>query len=95
MPTNTLDSSLSAINSISHRYFFPKLADNITTSMPLLLFLQKSGGMESVSGGTDIRVPVRYARNAAVMNYSGDEGLNVSYNEKKFAQLRAVGEATL
>lgn len=85
MPTNTLDANLSAINSISKRYFFPKLVDNINTSMALLTFMEKNGGLTTVDGGTDIRQPVRMARNTAVMNYSGDETLNTAYNEKKFA----------
>jgi len=85
MPTNTLDTNLSAINSISRRYFIPKLADNITTSMALLMKLEKKGKMTTVDGGTDIRQPVRMARNTSIMNYSGDQTLNTSYQEKKFA----------
>lgn len=85
MPTNTQDANLSAINSISKRYFFPTLVDNINTSMALLMFMQKNGNMTTFDGGTDIRQPVRYARNTSIMNYSGDETLNTAYNEKKFA----------
>lgn len=87
---NTLDTTLDAINSITKKYFFPKLADNVTTSMALLMFMEKNGGLTSVDGGPDLRHPLRYARNTSVMSYSGDEGLNTAYNEKKFAEPSAT-----
>lgn len=80
MPTNTLDSGLNAINSITERYFIPTLEDNINTSNPFLMKIKK----ENISGGTDIRVPLRYRRGVQ-QNYSGSETLDVSYIEKKFA----------
>lgn len=85
MPTNSLDSQLSAINSITHKYFVPKLADEVTTSMALLMQMQKKGCMETVSGGADLRQPLRYARFTARGFYQGTETLDTSYNEKKFA----------
>ena len=80
MPTNTLDSGLDAINSVTRRYFIPVLADNINTSNVALMKIKK----ESISGGTDIRQPLRYKRGVQE-NYSGSEVLNTSYVEKKFA----------
>lgn len=78
--TNTKDANLDAINSVTRKYFFPKLADNINTSNVALMKIKK----ERVSGGADIRQPVRYKRGVQ-QNYSGSEVLNVSYVEKKFA----------
>lgn len=87
MPTNTLDSALSAINSITKRKFIPKLADEVNTSNALLLYMGKNGGMDTVEGGTDIRQPLRYTRFSARGWYSGTETLDTSYNEKKFAMI--------
>ena len=91
-PTNTQDSTLSAINSVTNKYIIPKLADEVNTSNALLLYMQKNGGMETADGGSDIRQPMRYARFSARGWYSGTETLDTSYNEKKFAliNLRSV-----
>ena len=78
--TNTLDSTLDAISSVTQKHFIPKLADNVNTSNVLLMKLKK----ETVSGGTDIRQPIRYRRGVQE-NYSGSQVLNTSYIEKKFA----------
>lgn len=80
MATSTKDSALDAISSVTRKYFFPVLADNINTSNVALMKIKKS----PISGGTDIRQPVRYKRGIQE-NYSGSEVLNVSYVEKKFA----------
>ena len=85
MPTNTLDSELDAISSITKKFFFPKLVDQVSTSNPLLMQLDKSGGMKTIDGGEDIRVPVRQARFSSRGWYAADETLAVAYNEKKFA----------
>jgi hypothetical protein len=79
-PSNTLDSTLNAINSITERYIFPTLEDNINTSNVLLMKIEK----QNISGGSDIRVPVRYRRGTQ-QNYAGSETLNVDYVEKKFS----------
>lgn len=75
--------SISAINSITQQYFVPKLVDNVQNSMALLVQLKKKGKMTTVDGGTLINVPVSYARNTTVMNYSGTDVLDTSYQEKK------------
>lgn len=80
MPSNTLDSQLDAISAITRKYYIPTLADNVNTSNVLTMKVKK----ESISGGTDIRQPVRYKRGIQE-NYSGSEVLNTSYVEKKFA----------
>src|SRR6266446_2450182 len=84
-PTNTLDSTLSAINSITQKYYIPKLADEVTTSNALLMNMEKKGNMQTIDGGADIRQPMRYARFSARGWYQGSETLNTDYNEKKFA----------
>lgn len=70
--------SIDTINSITQRFFIPKLVDNISTSNVLLMEVPKA----SVSGGVDIRQPVWYAFNTADGWYSGAETLSTSSNEK-------------
>src|SRR5439155_7788720 len=86
-PTNTLDSTLSAINSITQKYYIPKLADEVNTSNILLMNMEKNGNMQTVDGGADIRQPIRYARFSARGWYQGSETIDTSYNEKKFAMV--------
>lgn len=85
MPTNTSDSTLDAISSITKKFYIPKLADEVNTSNALLMQMQKSGGFDTIDGGTDIRQPLRYARFAARGWYLGTQTLDTSYNEKKFS----------
>lgn len=77
--------TIDSISAITRRYFFPTIVDEITTSMALLKKMKDMGRMKSIDGGTQIYQPVTYARNTSVMNYEGDETLNVAYNEKKTA----------
>lgn len=80
--TNTKDAALSHISSITRKYFFPLLADQVNTSNVLLMKLKKS----NVSGGVDIRQPIRHARGVQE-NYSGTEILDTSFVDKKFAAI--------
>ena len=77
--------SVTAINAVTKQLFIPKLIDNVTTSMALLMKMQKDGGMENIDGGQDIRVPTQYARFSSRGWYAGSENQNTSYNEKKTA----------
>lgn len=77
--------SVNAINAITKQAFIPKLVDNVKLSNALLYFLEKNKGFESLDGGQDIRVPVRYARFSSRNWYSGSETQNTAYNEKKTA----------
>jgi hypothetical protein len=77
--------SVSAINAITKQNFIPKLVDNVMQSNSLLMYLEKHKGLESIDGGQDIRVPVRYARFSSRGWYSGAESQNTAYNEKKTA----------
>lgn len=82
MPTNTLDAELDAISSVTRRHFFPLLADQVNTSNVALMKMPK----KTVSGGTDLRQPLRYKRGVQE-NYTGTAVLNTSYVEKKFAAI--------
>lgn len=77
--------TIDSISAITRRYFFPSLVDEVTTSMALLMKMKEGGRMITIDGGDQIYQPVDYARNSSVMNYSGDETLNVAYNEKRTA----------
>lgn len=77
--------SVSAINAITKQAFIPKLVDNVMKSNALLNYFEKNGRMESLDGGQDIRVPVRYARFASRGWYAGSESQLTAYNEKKTA----------
>lgn len=83
MPANSSDSTLTQISSITRKYFFKELVDEISTSNPLLMKLK--GSQEVVDGGDDLRVPVEYAFNSSAMWYQGAETLNVSNNDTFFA----------
>lgn len=78
--SNSKDTTLNAINSITERFIMPSIEDNVSTSNPFLMKVTK----KDISGGSDLRVPVRYRRGVQ-QNYSGSEILNVDYVEKKFA----------
>ena len=77
--------SVSAINAITKRNFIPKLIDNVRLSNSLLFALEKRKRMTSIDGGTDIRIPVRFARFSARGWYQGAEVLSTAANEKKTA----------
>jgi len=80
--SNSQDSTLTAISSVTRKYFFPLLADQVNTSNVALMKLKKP----TVSGGDDIRQPIRYKRGVQ-QNYSGTELLTTDYVEKKFAAI--------
>lgn len=77
--------SVTAINAITKQNFIPKLVDNVMQSNALLMYLDKNKGMETIDGGQDLRVPVRYARFSSRGWYAGAESQNTAYNEKKTA----------
>ena len=76
-PSNSLDANLTAINSITRKYFFPQLVDQVITSNALRMELKRRGNMTSISGGDDLRQPVRFARGVQ-QNYSGAEVLTTN-----------------
>lgn len=82
MPTNTRDTFVDAISSITHDHIMPDLANQVETSNPFIMKLEKT----TVSGGNDIRQPLIYKRGVRT-KYSGSEVLNTSYQEKKFTAI--------
>lgn len=85
MPTNTSDSTLDQINSITRKFFIKDLADQITTSNPILMKI--ASGAEEADGGTDVRAPLEIAYNSSAMWYQGSETLNVSNSDTFFAAI--------
>src|SRR4051812_47852783 len=77
--------SVTAINAITKQNFIPKLVDNVMLSNAMLYYLEKNKGLETVDGGQDIRVPVRYQRFSSRGWYAGSEAQSTAYNEKKTA----------
>jgi hypothetical protein len=73
--------SIDQLNAITDKYFVKKLHDNIFDSNPLLQKIQKSGSYKSVSGGTQIYVPLNYATTTASGWYSGADTLSTTDND--------------
>lgn len=84
--TNSRDALSDALTSITRKHRIKKLADQITEATPTLMKLKK----ESVSGGTDIRIPLEYAYITGAKWYAGDEALNTSANEKRIEAIYHV-----
>lgn len=93
MPNNTTDPTLTQISSITRKYFFKELTDEVSTSNPLLMKLK--GSQEVVDGGDDLRVPVEFAYNTSSMWYQGAETLNVSNNDTFFALIFPWAQANV
>lgn len=75
--------TINQISAITRKYYFSNLADEIATSMALLMKMKEMGRMIDIDGGDQIYQPVTYARITASGNYSGDESLSVTGNEKR------------
>jgi hypothetical protein len=71
----------SDIDSITRRYFHPKMQDNIFASNAGLQRAKKKW-YGSLDGGTKFVVPLAYATNTSVTRYTGGT-LNVTSNSKK------------
>lgn len=69
------------ISSVTRRYFYPKMQDNIFASNAGLQRAKKKW-YSSLDGGTKFVVPLAYATNSQVQRYTGGT-LNVSSNSKK------------
>lgn len=64
------------LESITQDKFIPKLVDNIFDSSALLTMLKKDGRI--IPGGTDIKQPLRYAKNTSRGWYSGWDVMDVT-----------------
>jgi hypothetical protein len=70
------------INSVTEKYFHPKLVDNIFTSNTLLSRAKSKGWLQTIDGGEKILIPLAYATTTAGGWYSGSESLNTSNNDQ-------------
>lgn len=71
----------SDIDSITRRYFHPKMVDNIFASNAGLQRAKKKW-YSSLDGGTKLVLPLAYATNSSAQRYAGGT-LNVASNSKK------------
>jgi hypothetical protein len=70
------------LGSITHKYFVPKLIDNIFTSNPLLMRARKKW-LTLIDGGTQLVAPVAYAVTSAAGWYNGgSDTLSVTSNDQ-------------
>lgn len=68
------------VNSITEKYYVPRLEDNIFDSNPYLRRI-KARSMVKIDGGTSIMVPLEYAVNGAGGWYAGADTLDTSDTE--------------
>lgn len=73
--------SVDQLNAITEKFYIKKLYDNIFDSNPLLKKIQEGGSYKSVSGGTEIYVPLNYAQTSASGWYSGADTLSTADND--------------
>ena len=79
--------SVDQLNAVTEKFFVKKMYDNIFDSNPTLQKLMKSGSYKSVSGGTQINVPLNYATTSASGWYSGADTLSTTDNDNITAAL--------
>lgn len=72
------NSSFSQVNSISRRFFLPKLYDNIFNGNPLLRRSEQRGWRRLVDGGDKVIIPLEYAVNGSSDWYNGADTLNTA-----------------
>ena len=65
------------VTSIARRFILPEIVDNVYLSNPLF-FRMSQANKRTVQGGTQIEIPLMYARFAAGGPYQGFEILNVA-----------------
>lgn len=73
--------SVDQLNAITEKYYVKKLFDNIFDSNPLLKKIKDSGSYKTVSGGTQIYVPLNYAAASASGWYEGADTLSTTDND--------------
>lgn len=67
--------TIDQLTAISQKYYLRKLFDNIFDSNPYLQRIQRGGSYKSVSGGTQIHLPLNYAVTTAAGWYNGAKKL--------------------
>ncbi len=83
-----------AILATTLKNYLPKLEDNVFSARPLVFFLKQAGQIRTISGGTQIVLPLIYAQNSTAGSYSGydvipttpQDGISAAqYDWKQFA----------
>ena len=74
--------TIDQLNAITDKHYIKKLHDNIFDSNALLQKIKKGGSYKSVSGGTQIYVPLNYAMTTASGWYSGADTLSTTDNDQ-------------
>lgn len=69
--------SIDQLTAITHKHIMPKMHDAIFDSNPLMKKIKEGGSYKSVSGGTEIHVPLNYAQ-ATYGWYSGADTLSTT-----------------
>lgn len=79
--------------------YLPKLEDNVFSARPLVFFLKQAGQIRTISGGTNIVLPLIYAQNTTAGSYSGydmlpttpQDGISAAeFNWKQYAVSVAI-----
>lgn len=73
--------SIDQLNAITDKYFIKKMFDNIFDSNVVLKKIMDGGSYKSVSGGTQIYVPLNYAQTTASGWYRGADTLSTTDND--------------
>lgn len=73
--------NLSELAATTLEYYEPSLQDNIFKKHALLDHMKQNGGVETVDGGTKLRVPVLTSLNNTTQTFSGMDTLNLAYQE--------------
>lgn len=60
-----------AIVATTLKNYLPKLEDNVFSARPLVFFLKQAGQIRTISGGTNIVLPLIYAQNTTAGSFSG------------------------
>jgi len=60
-----------AIVATTLKNYLPKLEDNVFTARPFVFFLKQAGQIRTISGGTNIVLPLIYAQNTTAGSFSG------------------------
>jgi hypothetical protein len=63
------------------RHTAKEVVDNVSDNNALLSFMKKRGNIKTVSGGTEIQLPLEYAENSTIMRYSGGDALDIAASD--------------
>lgn len=72
--------NINQLNAITQDFFLPKMADNILDSNALYSRMKKGNAYQSVSGGTNIKVPLAFSQLTAKGWFKGLDTLDTTDN---------------